>query len=254
MDLATIVGIIGGLAIISAAIGPAQIVYFISVPSFLIVIGGTTAAVLVNYPFSDVVTMISVLKKTLTYRIQSPKEIIPMIIDYATRARRDGILALQSVMGQIEDPFMSRGIQLAIDGAEPQTILKILETEVEYIKERHRIGAEMAQTFGTFLPAFGMIGTLVGLVLMLQKLDDPSTIGPAMAIALITTFYGALMANLIFLPMAGKLKKRSADETLVKELITEGIISIASGDNPRIIEQKLHVFLLPKLRESQFEK
>ena len=254
MDLATIVGIVGGLGIIASAIGPAQMVFFVSVPSFLIVIGGTVAAVLVNYPFSDVLAMMNVLKKTLMYKVQSPKEVIPMLVDFATRARRDGILALQSVTGQIDDPFMSKGIQLAIDGAEPQTIMKILETEVEYIKERHRIGAEMAQTFGTFLPAFGMIGTLIGLVLMLQKLDDPSTIGPSMAIALITTFYGALMANLIFLPMAGKLKKRSADETIIKELITEGIISIASGDNPRLIEQKLHVFLLPKLRESQFEK
>ena len=132
-------------------------------------------------------------------------------------------------------------------------ILKILETEVEYVKERHKIGAEMAQNFGMYLPAFGMIGTLVGLVLMLQTLDDPSTIGPSMAIALITTFYGALLANLVFLPMAGKLKKRSADEVLVKELMVEGIISIASGDNPRLMEQKLHAFLLPKLRESQFD-
>lgn len=254
MDIATIIGVVGGLAVISAAIGPSQLTVFVSVPSFLIVIGGTLAAVMVNYPLSDLFTMIGVLKKTMLYKTQSPKQIIPTILDFATRARRDGILALQSVMGQVDDPFLSRGLQLAIDGAEPQMIMKILETEVEYIKERHRIGAEMAQTFGTFLPAFGMIGTLIGLVLMLQKLDDPSTIGPSMAIALITTFYGALLANLVFLPMAGKLKKRSADETVVKELIMEGVISIASGDNPRLIEQKLHAFLLPKLRESQFEK
>lgn len=253
MDIATIIGVVGGLALIGVAIGPAQLVYFVSVPSFLLVVGGAAAALFVNYPLSDVIAMINVMKKTLLYKVQSPKEVIPQLVEYASTARKDGILALQSVSNQGDDPFLNKGLQLAIDGAEPQTILKILETEVEYIRERHRIGAEMAQTFGTYLPAFGMIGTLVGLVLMLQNLDDPSSIGPSMAIALITTFYGALLANLVFLPMAGKLKKRSADETLVKELLTEGIVSIASGDNPRIIEQKLHVFLLPKLRESQFD-
>ncbi|VAX24545.1 Flagellar motor rotation protein MotA [hydrothermal vent metagenome] len=253
MDLATIVGILMGLGIIGSAIGGDKLILFINVPSFLIVIGGATSALMVNYPFADIITMISVLKKTLLYKTQSPKDIIPQVVEYAGTARRDGILALQGVADTIDDPFLSRGLRLAIDGAEPQTILKILETEVEYIKERHRLGAEMALTFGTFLPAFGMVGTLVGLVLMLQNLEDPSSIGPSMAIALITTLYGALMANLIFLPMAGKLKKRSADETLIKELLTEAIISIASGDNPRIIEQKLHAFLLPKLRESQFD-
>lgn len=253
MDIATIIGIVGGLGLIFVAIGADQIIYFISVPSVLIVVGGAMSALMVNYPLSDVIAMINVLKKTLLYKTTPPKEVIPKLVDYASTARRDGILALQSVAAEIDDPFMSKGIQLAIDGAEPQIIMQILETEVEYIKERHRIGADMALTFGTFLPAFGMIGTLVGLVLMLQKLDDPSTIGPSMAIALITTFYGALLANLVFLPMAGKLKKRSVDEVLLKELITEGIVSIATGDNPRIIEQKLHVFLLPKLRESQFD-
>ncbi|VAX18274.1 Flagellar motor rotation protein MotA [hydrothermal vent metagenome] len=253
MDIATVIGIVGGLGLIFVAIGAEQIIYFVSVPSLLIVVGGAGAAIMVNYPMSDVIAMIGVLKNTLLYKAVSPKEVIPKLVDYASTARRDGILALQSVTADISDPFMSKGIQLAIDGAEPQVIMKILETEVEYIKERHRIGADMALTFGTFLPAFGMIGTLVGLVLMLQKLDDPSTIGPSMAIALITTFYGALLANLVFLPMAGKLKKRSSDEVMIKELMTEGIVSIATGDNPRIIEQKLHVFLLPKLRESQFD-
>ena len=254
MDLATVAGVAGGLAVIIMAIGPSKVAIFVSVPSFMIVVGGALAAILVNYPLGDIGTMINVLKKTLMYKVPNPKEVIPMLVDFASKARRDGILVLQSATGDVEDPFMSRGIQLAIDGAEPQMILKILETEVEYIKERHRIGAEMLTNFGMFLPAFGMIGTLVGLVLMLQTLDDPSTIGPSMAIALITTFYGALLANLVFLPMAGKLKKRSADEALVKELMTEGIISIASGDNPRLMEQKLHAFLLPKLRESQFDK
>ncbi|VAX22328.1 Flagellar motor rotation protein MotA [hydrothermal vent metagenome] len=253
MDLSTIVGIVGGLGVIIGAIGPAKLVIFVSLPSFLIVVIGSVGAFLVNYPFADMKVFISVMLKTLKYKTVEPDEIIPMLIDFGGKARRDGILVLQQESKNIDNPFLNKGIQLAIDGTEPQMILKILETEVEYVKERHRLGAEMSTAFGTYLPAFGMIGTLVGLVLMLQSLDDPSTIGPSMAIALITTFYGALLANLVFLPMSGKLKKRSADETLLMEVMIEGIVSIASGDNPRIMEQKLHAFLLPKLRKSQFD-
>ncbi|HEB72829.1 MAG TPA: motility protein A [Nitrospirae bacterium] len=253
MDLSTIVGVVGGLGVIIGAIGPSKLIIFVSLPSFLIVVVGSMGAFLVNYPFADVKIFISVLMKTLKYKTAEPDEIIPMLIDFGGKARRDGILVLQQESKNIDNPFLNKGIQLAIDGTEPQMILKILETEVEYVKERHRLGAEMSTAFGTYLPALGMIGTLVGLVLMLQSLDDPSTIGPSMAIALITTFYGALLANLMFLPMAGKLKKRSADETLLMELMIEGIVSIASGDNPRIMEQKLHAFLLPKLRKSQFD-
>jgi len=253
MDLSTIVGIVGGLGVIIGAIGTDKLVVFVSLPSFLIVVVGSVGAFLVNYPFADVKIFISVLMKTLKYKTAEPDEIIPMLIDFGGKARRDGILVLQQESKNIDNTFLSKGIQLAIDGTEPQMILKILETEVEYVKERHRLGAEMSTAFGTYLPALGMIGTLVGLVLMLQSLDDPSTIGPSMAIALITTVYGALLANLIFLPMAGKLKKRSADETLLMEVMIEGIVSIASGDNPRIMEQKLHAFLLPKLRKSQFD-
>jgi len=253
MDIATIIGIIGGLGLIVAAIGAANLPMFISIPSMFIVIGGTTSAVLVNFPLKDVLGMIGIVKKAFFSKVEDVKTVIPMMVDYGQRARRDGILVLQDVVADIKDPFLSKGITLAIDGMEPQIIMKILEIEVEYIKERHKSGAEIVMAFGVYSPAFGMLGTLIGLVLMLQSMDDPSTIGPAMSLALITTFYGALVANLIFLPLAGKLKKRSADEVLVKELTLEGIISIASGDNPRIIEQKLHSFLIPKLRKSAFD-
>ncbi len=253
MDIATVIGIVGGLGIIAFAIGPAQLGIFIDVTSFLIVVLGTFSAVFVSYPMPDVIAMVGVLNKTLFYQTKSPDEVIPQLLEYAGTARRDGILALQPVMSSVDDPFMNLGLQLAIDGAEPQAIMKILETEIEYVRERHKTGMDMAMNLATLSPAFGMIGTLVGLVLMLQKLDDPSSIGPAMAIALITTFYGALMANLLFMPMAGKLKKRSTDEMLVKEIMLEGISSIASGDNPRMIEQKLNAFLIPKMRKTVFD-
>jgi len=251
MDIATIIGIAGGMGVLIMGIGGANIMMFISIPSILIVIGGTTAAVLVNFPLKDVFSTVNFVKKAFFGKTPDPATTIPSMVEYGQRARRDGILVLQEA--KIEDPFLNKGIQLAIDGMEPQVIMKILETEIEYIKERHKNGAEVVMTFGVYAPAFGMLGTLIGLVLMLQSMDDPSTIGPAMSLALITTFYGALLANLIFLPLAGKLKKRSAEELLVKELTLEGIISIAAGDNPRIIEQKLHSYLVPKLRKSTFE-
>ncbi len=251
MDIASVIGIIGGFALLITAIGGSKLILFISIPSALIVGGGTISAVLVNYPLKDVLTTFAIAKNAFFVKVQEVDTIIPMIVDFSTKARRDGILVLQDA--KIEDPFINKGVQLAIDGMEPQVIMKILETEIEYVKERHKLGADIIGAFGAFCPAFGMIGTLIGLVLMLQSMDDPSSIGPAMSLALITTLYGALMANLVFLPLAGKLKKRSTDEVLVKELSLEGILSIASGDNPRIVEQKLLSFLIPKLRKTQFE-
>lgn len=253
MDIATILGVLGGFGVVLMGIGGANVMLFVSVPSVLIVMGGTIAAVMVNFPLKDVTGTLPVLKKAFFSKTQETNKLIPLLVDFGQKARKDGILALQDISGSTDDPFIAKGIQLAVDGMEPQVIMKILETEIEYIRERHKSGAEVIMAFGVFAPAMGMIGTLIGLVLMLKNMDDPSTIGPSMALALITTFYGALLANLVFVPMSGKLKKRSADEVLVKELSLEGIIAIASGDNPRIIEQKLHAFLVPKMRETSFK-
>jgi len=145
-------------------------------------------------------------------------------------------------------------MQMAVDGQEPETLKNMLNTEVDYIQQRHEKGASIFLSIGAYAPAMGMVGTLIGLVQMLQTMDDPSTIGPAMAVALLTTFYGAVIANVICIPMAGKLKMRSENELLTKTLIIEGMQSILSGENPRIMEQKLHAFISPKLRESTFKK
>jgi chemotaxis protein MotA len=139
-----------------------------------------------------------------------------------------------------------------VDGLEPQSIQEILATEVGYLRERHQSGAEIFATMGNFAPALGMIGTLIGLVQMLQSMEDPSTIGPAMAVALLTTFYGSVLANLVCMPIAGKLRTRSKEETLVKEMILEGVVSLTKGENPRILEQKMLSFVPPKLRSSSF--
>ncbi len=252
MDLATIIGIILSFGlVISAIVFNGSILIFISVESLLIVIGGTVGATLVNYPLSRVFGLLSVIKLTFFSKVESPTDIIDQFMEYANRARREGILSLEPIIKEIDDIYLRKGLQLTVDGLEPQAIQEILEKEITYLESRHETGAEIMSTLGAYAPAMGMIGTVIGLILMLQTMDDPSTIGPAMAVALITTFYGAVLANLVFLPMAGKLKQRSKDEVVVKEMVMEGILAISKGENPRIIEEKLTSFLPPKDRRKE---
>lgn len=252
MDLATIIGIILSFGlVISAIVFNGSILIFISIESLLIVIGGTVGATLVNYPLSRVFGLLSVIKLTFFSKVESPTDIIDQFMEYANRARREGILSLEPIIKEIDDIYLRKGLQLTVDGLEPQAIQEILEKEITYLESRHETGAEIMSTLGAYAPAMGMIGTVIGLILMLQTMDDPSTIGPSMAVALITTFYGAVLANLVFLPMAGKLKQRSKDEVVVKEMVMEGILAISKGENPRIIEEKLTSFLPPKDRRKE---
>jgi chemotaxis protein MotA len=246
MDIATLVGVISGFGLVIMAIKTGGgLIWFWNAPSAMIVIGGTVAITLINYPLSDVLSVMSVLKNAFLYQIPLPTAIIPDIVDLAKVARREGILALEKKVKTMNEPFMSKGVELAVDGMEPDAIRGILENELIFTEERHKKGAEIFTVMGAFAPAMGMIGTLIGLVQMLMNMSDPKSIGPAMAVALITTFYGSVMANLIFLPVAGKLKVRREDEAKYKQLIVEGISSIQIGDNPRVVEQKLHTYLSP---------
>lgn len=255
MDLATISGVICGvLAIIISIYLGGTLDAFVDLPSVFIVFGGTIAATLINYPIHDVISVLGVTKNAFLYKIQSPSEVIMRLVGFAETARREGILALESEAEAIQDAFMKKGIQLAVDGTAPELIRNIMDTELSYLEDRHKLGQGIFETLGTFAPAFGMIGTLIGLINMLKTLDDPTQIGAGMAIALVTTFYGAVMANLLFLPIAGKLKNRTERETLLKEITVEGIMSIQSGDNPRVVEEKLKAFLSPKLREEVTRK
>jgi chemotaxis protein MotA len=250
MDLATIIGIVLSFGlVVSAMMLGSSIFIFVDVPSMLIVFGGTIGATLVNYPLTQVFGVIGVFKKTIFSQLETPGEIITRFMDYANRARREGILSLEPLLKEIDDEYMKKGLQLTVDGLEPQAIQDILETEISYLEQRHQHGAEILGAMGSYAPALGMIGTVIGLVQMLQSMSDPSSIGPAMAVALITTFYGAVLANLVFLPMAGKLKTRSKEELLLRELILEGILSISKGENPRIIVEKLNSYLPPKIRK-----
>ncbi len=254
MDLATLLGVTSAFAMVLVAmLLGGSLVIFYDLPSILVVVGGTLGVTLINYPMRDVVNLFSVTKHVFFHRLAPLPEIIAQFVDFSTRARREGILALEQSIKEVTDPFLRKGLQLTIDGLEPINIQEILETELDYVAERHRVGAEIFMTMGTFAPAMGMIGTLIGLVQMLQSMSDPNAIGPAMAVAIITTFYGAILANMLFLPMSGKLKNRSAEEVMAKEIMLNGILSIARGDNPRVIEQKLHSFLPPALRQSTFK-
>ncbi|MGC9519552.1 MAG: motility protein A [Desulfuromonadaceae bacterium] len=255
MDLSTIFGVIAAFGLMIAAIMTGGSIFlFIDPPALMIVGGGTLGSTLVHYPFKELFRAVAVAKKTLFVKEQNPADIISQLVEFATKARKEGILSLQSVMSQIDDPFFLKGLQMAVDGQEPESLKQMLEHEIDYIQERHESGAAIFSTMAEYAPAIGMIGTLIGLVQMLQTMDDPSTIGPAMAVALLTTFYGAVAANILFNPIAGKLKHRSASEMLCKTIIAEGMNSILAGENPRIMEQRLHAFVAPGQRQSNFNK
>jgi chemotaxis protein MotA len=254
MDLATLIGIVSAFGLVVIAIlMNGSLTIFISPSSLMIVVGGTLGTTMINYPLKEMLGTINVVKNAFfSGGGPATDEVIKQFVDLGSKARREGILALESDVKGVTDEFMKKGLQMSVDGLEPQAIEEILATEIDYLKARHQVGAEVFQTMGTFAPALGMIGTLVGLVQMLQSMDDPSSIGPAMAVALLTTFYGSIMANMVCIPIAGKLKARSKEETLVKEMVVEGVLSLTRGENPRILEQKMLAYVPPKMRKSSF--
>jgi chemotaxis protein MotA len=250
VDIATVIGLIAafGLVLFGILLG-GELTQFWDAPSVAIVIGGTAAALLVSFPLQRIIGMIAVVRKAFFAVPQDPGAVIAKMVRYAERARREGMLALEEDSENEPDAFLRKGLRLAVDGTDPNLLEKILETDIGQIESRHKSGRSILETGGTYAPAFGMIGTLIGLVNMLAALEDPSTIGAGMATALITTFYGALLANAVFLPMAGKLELRSGEEILVKEMVIDGIMAIQSGDSPRIVEEKLKSFLSPSQRQ-----
>ena len=249
MDIGSIIGLLLAVVLIIVGMG-SFVAAFVSLPSLFIVLGGTMGAIMVFYPLENLLGLGGIVKKIFFTKSQPTATLIATIIDFAGRARREGILSLQNVGNETDDEFLVKGINLVVDGIEEGVIEDILSNEIDFIEDRHKNGADMLASMGALSPAFGMIGTLIGLVIMLQNLSDTSAIGPAMAIALITTFYGALLANLVFIPFSGKLKVRSAQEVLLRRLTLEGILAIGAGNNPRVVEQKLNSFLAPPLRAS----
>ncbi|WP_099187218.1 flagellar motor protein [Tepidibacter mesophilus] len=249
MDLGTLIGIVlGFVLIIGSILLNGSLGAFIDVASIMIVVGGTIAATLVAYPLPKVKEIMKLTQKVFKERQSNPNEVIESMIELANKARKEGLLALEESSSGIDDDFIKKGVMLVVDGTDPDLVRTLLETELEFLEERHKSGQGLFETMGSLAPAFGMVGTLIGLINMLKKLEDPSAIGPAMSVALLTTFYGSFLANMIFIPIANKLKIRSREETLEREIIVEGLLSIQAGENPRIIEEKLKAFLPPSIR------
>jgi len=249
VDIATIIGLAAAFGLVGWSIQVGgNLGGFLNLSAAAIVLGGTFGSLLVHFPMSRIIGLIGILRKTLVYAQPQPDAVIAKMVKYAERARREGMLALEEDSETETDEFLRKGLRLAVDGTDPQLLEKILQTDVHQIENRHFEGARILAAGGTFAPAFGMIGTLIGLVSMLSTLSDPTKIGAGMATALVTTFYGAVLANALFLPLAGKLETRSREEILNKEMIIDGIMAIQSGDSPRIVEEKLKSYLSPTLR------
>ncbi len=252
MDLATLLGMLicWGLVLYSIFSSAKQYApVFIDIPSAMIVIGGAFGVVMVTGPLARFLKMGKYGMKAMMHKERSVQKLIEDLVGFAEIARRDGILSLENAVKDADDPFIVKGIQMAVDGTDPELIEAIMEAELEALMERHESGKAVFEAFGKYAPAMGMIGTLIGLVVMLMNMDDPSAIGPAMAVALITTLYGSMVANMFALPMADKLSCRSGEEVMFKMIIIKGVMSIQSGDNPRIVEQKLMTYLPPAERK-----
>ena len=247
MDIATIIGIVAGLGILATSIamgGPGSLGAFIDLPSIMITVGGAVAATLINFPLKQILSVMRVSQKLIMAKEEDPLNIIKQFIQLAVVVRKDGHLALENAAQNVSHPFMKRGLMLVADGVDAETLYGILNLQNLAIQQRHKVGQEVFKALGRWAPAFGMIGTLIGMVQMLGNMNNPKTLGPQMAIALLTTFYGALIANLIALPMAGKLKQRTDQEILINTVIAEGLKGLQMGFNPRVLEDKLKSFLM----------
>ncbi|MFG6116650.1 flagellar motor protein MotP [Halobacillus sp. MO56] len=257
-DILTPVGITLGAIMIMFGIlssgGTSGVQSFIQVSSIVIVLGGLMAALIINFNISEIKLTFRVFKESFHQNDLNLRELITLFIRLSERARREGLLALESELEEVEDPFIRKGILLAVDGIEPDVIQDIMDAEIAALEERHQRGRSIIEKAGEYAPAWGMIGTLIGLVLMLNSLTDPTTLGPKMAVALLTTFYGTVMANLVFIPMAGKLENKTEQEIFIKQIIIEGVIGVQSGQNPKILEEKLSAFLSEEEKQESQEE
>ena len=249
MDLGLIFGFVGTLALVFVAmLMGGKIGIYIDIPSVIMIFGGSATVVAFCFPMSYVKGIAKVGLKALFWKSQPIDKLIEDMVKFAEVARRDGILSLEAQCKDIDDPFVVQGIQMAVDGTDPELIEAVMLNDLDNLVERHEVGKGMFDAITKYAPAIGMIGTLVGLVAMLADLSDPSAIGAGLAVALLTTLYGAMVANTFSGPLSDRLARRSAEEMMYKTIIVKGVMSIQSGDNPRVVEQKLRTFLPPSQR------
>ncbi|MEA3330262.1 MAG: motility protein A [Campylobacterota bacterium] len=254
MDLGTVIGIVLIVALLLGAMTMGVGVgAYIDIPSVLIVVGGSIGALMISFKPSQMKAFAKVFMIAVKPPQEDVAELIKKLVEFATKARKDGILALESEVNSEPNEFLKKGLSMAIDGSEPDTIRELLEIEMEQTSTRHKVHGNIFNQWAGLAGAMGMVGTLVGLVAMLLNMADPSAIGPSMAVALLTTMYGAIIGNVFGTPIYNILTVRNDEETIVKEMILSGIMSIQSGDAPRVLEAKLLSYLAPKDRVSQFD-
>lgn len=250
--MGVIIGVVAGFALVywGISLGGGTPAAFLDLASLCIVLGGTVASTMVRFKPYQVAQVFRLVGVAVAREGPSVRSLVDLIVELAVAARRRGLLALDEELDRIDDDYLLKGLRMVIDGTDPETVQQVLDTELAYLEERHRIGRELFEHMGAMAPAFGMVGTLIGLIIMLESLNDPSRIGPALAVALITTLYGSLLAHLIFIPISGRLRLKSDEEILIREMMTAGILAIQRGENPQIVREKLESYLAPKARPS----
>jgi chemotaxis protein MotA len=251
MDVATVLGVIlGFVVIIGTILYEGNLAIFFNIPALAIVVGGMTCATMIHFSMGQFLGIFSVIKKTLLHKTIPPQELIQRMVNYAAINRRDGALALEQEISKIKDPFLVKGMQMLIDGQDEGAIRELMDLEIQYLEERHAVGKKILDFMGASCPSFAMVGTLIGLISMLSSMESPDEIGAGMAVALVCTFYGALLANLVFLPLGGKLGQYSKAEKISMEMIVAGVCAIVKGENPTAVREKMQVFISAKRREA----
>lgn len=257
MDIATLLGLLLGVFLFVFSVflggGITGLLSFWDTPSVLVTVGGSISSTMASFPMGQFLNGMKAAKIAFKNVVMNEGEVIKNIINLSNVARKEGLLALEEAAESINDPFLKKGILLIVDGTDPELVRNILETELSFIESRHKAVKAVWDKLGELGPAWGMLGTLIGLVQMLGNLSDPNAIGPAMAVALLTTLYGSIEANVVAIPFANKMGIRSAEELLLKEVMIEGLLSIQAGENPRVIEEKLKAFLSPAARAAMSE-
>jgi chemotaxis protein MotA len=257
LDIASLAGIVLGVVMFLFGVisnsGVGGLASMFDLPSLIITIGGSLSSTLGSFKLNEFINGLKGASLAFKNEAQDPAVVIKNIIELSNTARKEGLLALEEAANGIEDDFLKKGVMLVVDGTDPELVRGIMETDLSCIEARHKKTIAVWEKWAELGPAWGMIGTLIGLILMLNQMDDPSSIGPSMAVALITTMYGSLVANWLCNPIASKLKVNNDIEIMMKEITVEGILSIQAGENPRVIEEKLKSFLAPSARDNATE-
>lgn len=245
-SMSAISGLIAGVILVFWSIKiSGNLSSFYDLPSIAITVGGSFCALIISFPFKAILNIPSMLKLLMVSPQNNREDIIILLTDLSRKARRDGLLALEDDISEMGNEFMATGLQMVVDGVEPDNIRELMELKMDTMERRHRSGQMVFLKWGELAPAYGMLGTLIGLIIMLVDLDDPGSIGSGMAVALVTTFYGSFLANLVFLPIANNLSEQTDEEVFTCQMIIDGILEIQAGTNPRLLEEKLLAYLSP---------